>query len=99
MRVALGSVEEEVADACARNVQVFGCHVGEDDAVRYVRSGPFASRLKEVLFAEIGEAEKPEDGFGQAGEDAEPGSEGCWFDLSRLLALISRRQVGATNLV
>jgi hypothetical protein len=81
VRIALGRVEEEVADAGAGDVLVLGGNVCEGDARGYFLASPVEGGGFEVRFAEVGEAEEPEDGFGDAGEDAEPGSEGCGFDL------------------
>ena len=67
MGVALGRVEEEVADPGAGYVLVFRGDVGEDDAGRYFRAYPPQRCFSEVFFAEVGEAEKPEDCFGNAG--------------------------------
>ena len=81
MRVALWCVEEEVADACAGDVLVFLGDVGKDYATCYFYAGPEEGRLLEVCFAEVGEAEQPEDGVGNLFEDAQPGAEGCGLDL------------------
>ena len=104
MGVALGSVEEEVADSGARNVLVLRCHVREYDAVRYLCRGPPAGRVEQVLLAWVREAEKPEDGVGKAGEDAEPSAESGWFNLFFVAQLATGhndddQNVGATNLV
>lgn len=81
MGVALRSIEEEVADAGAGDVLMFWSHIGEEDTGGDLGAGPVESGLAEVVFAEVGKAKEPEDGFGEAGEDAEPGAEGGWFDL------------------
>ena len=81
MGVALGRVEHEVADARARDVQVLGRDVGEEDAGGDVRASPLARGREQVALAQVREAEEPEDALGDAGEDAEPGAEGCWLDL------------------
>jgi hypothetical protein len=85
VRVALGGIEEEVADAGARDMLVLLRNVGEDDAVGDFRSRPHVGSLFEVGLAEVGEAEEPEDGVGETFEDAEPGAEGGGFDLDRLV--------------
>lgn len=64
---------------------MLGRDVGEDDAVRDFGGCPLASGGEEVRFSEIREAEKPEDGVGNAGEDAEPGAESGGFDLVELI--------------
>lgn len=81
MGVAFGGVEEEVADAGASDVLAFLGDVCEDDTVGDFGAGPLGGCLLEVCFAEVGEAEEPEDGFGDSLEDAEPGAEGGGFDL------------------
>lgn len=81
MGVALWGVEEEVADAGASNVLAFLGDVCEDDAVGDFGAGPLGGCLLEVCFAEVGEAEEPEDGFGDPLEDAEPGAECGGLDL------------------
>jgi hypothetical protein len=70
VRVAFGGIEEEIADARAGDVLVFLRDVGENDAVRNVCACPHVCRLFEVCFTEIREAEEPEDGAGDAFEDA-----------------------------
>jgi len=79
--VALGRVEEEVAHPRPRNVLVLRCHVREEHARRHVRPRPELRRLLQVRFAQVREAQQPEDGLWEFGEDAEPGAEGCRFDL------------------
>ena len=81
MGVAFGGVQEEVANSGARDMLVFRGYVCEDDAGCDFRADPAEGGFAEVFFTEVGEAEEPEDGFGDAREYAEPGSEGCWFDL------------------
>ena len=81
MRVAFRRVEEQVADARASDVLLFGGHVGEDQAGGDALAAPFAGGAAEVGFAEFGEAEEPEVGFRGGGEDAQPGAEGCGVDL------------------
>ena len=68
--VALGSVEDEVADAGARYVEVLGRDVGEDDAGSYFWRRPLPRGVQEVRLAEIWKAEEPEDGVWDAGQDA-----------------------------
>jgi hypothetical protein len=55
--------------------------VGEDDARSNFGGSPLVCGMPEVSLAEIGEAEEPEDGIGDAGEDAEPRTESGRFDL------------------
>ena len=81
MGVTFGSVQEEVANSGAGDMLVFRGYVGEDDAGCDFGADPAEGGFAEVFFTEIWEAEEPKDGFGDAGEYAEPGSEGCWFDL------------------
>ena len=83
MGVAFRGIEEEIADAGTGDVLVLGSYICEDDAGGDFGAYPAEGCFSEVFFAKIGEAEEPEDGFGDAGEDAEPGSEGCWLDLSQ----------------
>ena len=81
MGVAFGGVQEEVTNSGAGNMLVLRGYVCEDDAGCYFGANPAEGGFAEIFFAEVGEAEEPEDGFGDTGEDAEPGPEGCWFDL------------------
>ena len=81
MGVAFGGVQEEVANSGSRDMLVFRGYVCEDDAGCDFGADPAEGGFAEVFFTEVGEAEEPEDGFGDAREYAEPGSEGCWFDL------------------
>ena len=81
MGVAFGGVQEEVANSGAGDMLVFRGYVGEDDAGCHFGADPAEGGFAEVFFAKIWESEEPEDGFGDAGQDTEPGSEGCWFDL------------------
>lgn len=81
VRVALGRVEEEVADAGAGNVLVLLGYVGEEDAVRHCWPGPHPRCLFEIGFSEVGKAKQPQDCLRQALEDAQPGAKGGWFDL------------------
>ena len=74
-------------------MHVLGRHVREDDAVRHVRRRPLARRLQQVLLAKVREAEEPQDGFGHFVEDAEPGAEGCWFDLVASVSALRGEQV------
>ena len=90
MSIAFGGVEDEIADPSAGDVEVFGGDVGEDDAGGDVLAGPEAGGVEEVVFAQVGEAEEPEDGVGDAGEDAEPGAESGWVDLWRGMWLVLR---------
>jgi hypothetical protein len=75
VRVTLWRIEEEVQYASARDVRALGRHVGEDDAGDDVGGCPEAREGEEVLFAQVGEAEEPEDGVGEGAEDAEVESE------------------------
>ena len=70
MGVALGSVEEEVAHTGTRDVFVLGRDVGEDDAGCDLGASPEKGGFAEVGLAEVWEAEEPQDGFWDAGEDA-----------------------------
>ncbi len=70
MGVALGGVEEQVADAGAGDVLLLGRDVGEDDARRDALAAPFARGAAEVRLAELGESEQPEVGLGRGREDA-----------------------------
>ena len=81
MGVAFGGVQEKVANSGAGDMLVLGGYVCEDDAGCDFGANPPERGFAEVFFAEVWEAEEPEDGFGDTGEDAEPRSEGCWFDL------------------
>ena len=81
MGIAFGGIKNEIADTSARDVEMLGRDIGEDDTGGDFRAGPFAGGGEKVGFAQVREAEEPEDGFGDAGEDAEPGSEGGWLDL------------------
>jgi hypothetical protein len=85
MGVAFGRVEEEVADARARDMLMFGGHIRKDDAGGDFLSRPLERCGFEVCLAEVGEAQKPEYCLRYAGEDAEPGSEGGGFDLDTQL--------------
>lgn len=81
MGVTLGCVEEEVAYTGAGYVLLLWRYIGEEDSVSDFWAGPGVRNLLQVGLAEVGEAEEPEDGFGEAGEDAQPGAEGGGFDL------------------
>ena len=64
MGVALGGVEEEVADAGAGDVLVLGGDIGEDEASGDAGPSPGVGRGPQVGFAEVGEAQQPEHGGG-----------------------------------
>ena len=81
MGIAFGRVQEEITNSGAGDMLVFRGYVGEDDAGCHFGANPAEGGFAEVFFAEVWEPEEPEDGFGDAGEDAKPGSESCWFDL------------------
>lgn len=63
MCVALGCVEEEVAHAGTGDVLLLGSHVGKDDAAGDFLTCPELCRAAEVVFAELGEPQKPQDSF------------------------------------
>lgn len=81
MGVAFRGVEEEIADTGTRNVLVFWGDVCEDDSRCDFGTYPAEGCFPEVFFTEVGESKKPEDGFRDAGEDPEPGSECRWLNL------------------
>lgn len=62
-------------------------HVSEDDAGGDLGTSPEQSSLAEVGFTKIWKAEQPEDGFGEAREDTEPGAEGSGFDLDDVVSV------------
>ena len=99
VRVALGRVEEEVAHARPRNVLVLRCHVREEHARGHVRPRPQLRRLLQVGLAQVREAQQPEDGLWEFGEDAEPGAEGCRFDLGVTLVWCLRIWGGRMGLM
>jgi hypothetical protein len=76
MRITLWRVEEEIYYASPSDVSTFGSDVGEDDSRSDGSGCPGACEGEEVLFAEVGEAEEPEEGVGEGGEDAEVEAEG-----------------------
>lgn len=81
MRVAFGSVEEQIADAGTGDMHMFRSDISEDDSGSHFGCRPFLSRLFEILFSQVWEAKEPKNSFRYGGEDAEPSAEGCWFDL------------------
>ena len=81
MGVALRRVEEKIADAGTGDVLRLRRDVGEDDTRGHFRTYPPQCRLLEVAFAQVRETEEPEDGFGKARKDAEPGPEGRGLNL------------------
>lgn len=81
MRVAFRRVEEQIAYLRARDVEGFGSDVGEDYAGGGGGCGPGAGEGEEVCFADVREAEEPEDGIRDRLEDAEPRSKRRGLDL------------------
>ncbi len=71
MRIALGRVEKQIDDGSSGNVSSLGRDVGENNAGGDGCGSPCARESKEMLFAEVREAEEPENGVGEGGEDAE----------------------------
>ena len=56
MSVALGCVEEQIADTCPRNVLVLLSNVGKHDATGDFCACPHESCLLEVRLAKVGES-------------------------------------------
>jgi hypothetical protein len=81
MRITFGGIEEQIQHGGARDVGALGRNVGEEDAGDDFGGGPGARKGEEVLFAEVGEAEEPEDGVREGAEDAEVEAEGDGVDL------------------
>jgi len=81
VRIAFRRVQKQIRDARPPDVHALGRHVREQDAGGDGRAGPGVRGGDEVLFAVGGEAEEPEDGGGEGGEDAQPGAEGGGVDL------------------
>lgn len=99
MCVALGRVEEEIANTCTRDVLVLRSDIGEDDARSNFRPGPGKGGLLEMSFADIWKAEEPEDSFWQICENAQPSAECCRLDLYALLVeSLQETRMGETML-
>lgn len=83
MCVALGRVEEEIADTGTRDVLLLRCNVCEADAVRNVWR-PLLSCLPEGAFSKFRKLEQPQNRFWRGLQDPQPGAKGCWIDLYAL---------------
>ena len=63
--------------------------IGEDNSGGGLLARPCDRRFLEIAFAKVGKTKEPENGVGNVSEDAQPGAEGCGFNLN----LVSGRKV------